>query len=174
VADLAGGVDRRRILVERRQVLVEGRKELLRLAGDDVERRWRIARDRKWREADAAIAGDDRGHALAGLARQQRVAQQRTVVMGVGVDKARGEREALRGDLPVALDLGEVAHRDDAVVGHREVAAPARRTAAVDQQRIADHEVGSCGGAGWHGGLRKSWTASLAARLRLSCVGGCP
>ena len=32
VADLAGGVERRRIAVERREIAVEGREELLRLA----------------------------------------------------------------------------------------------------------------------------------------------
>jgi hypothetical protein len=141
VADLAGGVERRRIAVERREILVEGRKELLRLAGDDVERRRRIARDRQRREADAAIAGDDGGHALADLAFEQRVAQQRAVVMGVGVDKARRKREAHRGNLPAALDGRKIADRSDAVILHRKIAAHARRPGAVDQQGVADDEI---------------------------------
>ncbi len=43
VPDLAGGVQRRRVLVERREIAVKGLEELARFAADDVERRRRIA-----------------------------------------------------------------------------------------------------------------------------------
>ena len=41
-----------------------------------------------------------------------------------------------------ALTVARSPDRDDAIVFHREIAAHARRAAAVDQQGIADHEIG--------------------------------
>ena len=77
----------------------------------------------------------------------QRIAEQRAVVVGVGVDEARRQRQAVGLDFAAALESRQVADRDDAIVLHREIAAHARPAAAVDQQRVADDEIGlGCAG----------------------------
>ena len=160
MSDLADGVERGRVAVQRRQISVEAGKKLLRLAADDVQRRRRIALNGERREADAAIAGDDGGDALADLAFHQRVAQQRAVVVGVGIDEAGRQREVLCRNLARTLQLRQVAQSNDPVVLHRQVAAFGRRSAAVDEQGIADDQVGCRLGRG-HARLRCASCAGL-------------
>ena len=152
VADLARRIERGRVAVQRRQIAFEAREKLLRLSPDDVERRRRIAVDRQRREADAAIAGDHRGDALADLAFHQRIAQQRAVVVGVGVDEPGRQRQAVGLDFASAFQFRQIAHRDDAIVLDREIAAHTGVAAAVDQQRVADDKIGLGSGVGRHGG----------------------
>ena len=49
------------------------------------------------------------------------------------------------------FSLRQIAHRDDAVVLDREIAAHAGLAAAVDQERAADDEIGLGDGVGRHG-----------------------
>ena len=71
------------------RVVGEGR-ELVGLArAEQVHRRRRVAGEGHRREADAAIAGDDRRHALADLRQHVRRVEHDAVVVRVRVDEAR-------------------------------------------------------------------------------------
>ena len=76
-------------------------------------------------------------HSISGIG------EQRAIIMGVGVDEARRQREPVRAKISrEPLVLREVAHRDDAIIRDREIAASARLAAAVDQEGVADDEIG--------------------------------
>ena len=64
VTDLADGVDRSGFLVESIQVAGEAGVKVLRIARQQIDRRWRTPVDLQRRNADTAIACHDRGDAL--------------------------------------------------------------------------------------------------------------
>ena len=70
-------------------------------------------------------------------------------------------------DLSRALDLRQVADRDDAVVLDREVAARSGLAAAVDQQRAADDEIGPGIRVLCHESPSSEEAGTLAASVRL-------
>ena len=80
------------------------------------------------READAAIAEQDRRDAVPGRRRQHRVPGRLPVVMGVHIDPARRDQQPVGLDHPPCRP-GLAADRDDAVAVDRDIAgeAPARR-----------------------------------------------
>ena len=105
--DQASGVDRGRAPVERREVVGKSAIAVIGGVADQIERRWRRVVDRERRQADPAIAGDDRGDALARFCRHFRGREQGAVVMGVDVDKSG------RHDLARYIDLARSRYLSD-------------------------------------------------------------
>ncbi len=92
------------------------------------------------READAAIAEQDRRDAMPGGGGQHRVPGRLAVVMGVDIDPAGGDQQ------PVGLDdpfrrTGLAANRDDPVALDRDIAGKARRASAVENGPAANDDV---------------------------------
>ena len=130
MADQRGDVDGRHGFGDRPGVVGEARELVGLLAAEQVQRRRRIAVEGDRREADAAVAGDDRGDALADLRQHVRGVEDDAVVMGVGVDEARGERPALEVVLGPSGARRDGAGRPDggdAVAGDGDVAGKGRR-----------------------------------------------
>jgi hypothetical protein len=148
VADEKGGVGRRRRLAQRADVLGESREaEPAALVVEQIERR----RDRPpgaaghRRERNAAIAGDDRGDALADLGRHLRRRQHQPVVVGVRIDETRRDDLARGVDLEAPRAPSSLADAHDTVALHRDVRGKARRARAVDDGAVADDEVEALG-----------------------------
>ena len=111
-----------------------------------VQRRHRPLLHPHRAQADAAIAHHHGGDALAHLAQHAfRPAQHGAVVMGVGVDEARGHRLAGGHHLAVRRHGAEVAHRHDTVARHRHVAARAGGAGAVEDGRVTQNQVAAQG-----------------------------
>ena len=121
--------------VEGGEIVGEARVAVIGGVADQIERRRRRLVEQQRRQADPAIAGHDRGDALARLGRHFRGGEQRAVVMGVHVDKAGRDDLARDVDLACARRPGDVADLGDAVAGDRDIGAPTRPAAAVDRPR---------------------------------------
>ena len=104
-------------------------------------------------QGEAAVAADHRGHPVEVGGRGGRVPEQLGVVVGVGVDDARGHDQSLGVELggPRLVDL---AHGDDLPVPDADVGPAAGRAGAVDDQC----RCGSRSRA-WWSSLR-GWTAT--------------
>ena len=89
------------------------------------------------READAAVADDDRGHALADLGQHLRRRQHDLVVVRVHVDEARRDDHSRRVDDLRAARAEPGADRSDATVLDAHVSDEPRRPAAVDDGAAA-------------------------------------
>ena len=115
---------------------------------EQVERRDRAACHAGRAEADAAVADDHGGHALAHLAQHAGgAAEHGAVVVGVGVDEAGSQRAAGGEHLAVCGGAAEVADVHDAVSGHADIGAVAGGAGAVEHGSVADDEVAVHGGA---------------------------
>ena len=113
------------------------------LVAEQIERRGRPAIECDRREADAAIADDDRGDSLRELAQHARRAfEDRAVVVGMRVDKARREREAFGIDLFARRQAGEIADRRHALAVDGDIGRECRFAGAVDDLGAADDQVG--------------------------------
>ena len=96
------------------------------------------------READAAVAHDHRGDAVPARRREQRVPGDLAVVVGVDVDEARRDQQAVGVDVRRAAASSSspgVADLGDAAVVDGDVGGPGVGTGAVDQRAAADHEL---------------------------------
>ena len=142
MADEAGGVDRRRGAVERREVVGEPAIAVIGGIADQVERRRGRPVDRQWRQADPAIAGDDGGDALARLRHHLRCGEQRAVVVGVHIDKARRDNLARHVHLARAGRLSNRADLGNPIVGNRDIGAKPRPPAAIDDLAAAQNVIG--------------------------------
>jgi hypothetical protein len=91
-------------------------------------------------EADAAIAEQDRRHAVPGRRRQDRVPGCLAVVMGVDIDPAGGDEEPVGGELAPRRP-GLAADRGDDPAVDRDIAAEARPPGAVEDGAAADDDV---------------------------------
>ena len=92
------------------------------------------------REPDAAIAEQDRRHAMPGGGRQHRVPGRLPVVMRMDIDPARRDQQPLRLDDPPCRP-GLVADRNDALAVDRDIARKARRAGAVDNGPAPDDDI---------------------------------
>jgi hypothetical protein len=91
-------------------------------------------------EGEAAVAADDRGHAVQVGRRGCGIPVQLGVVMGVGIDEPRGQHQ------PGAVHLAVTGFADltdgaDAPVGHRNVGRPGLVARSVDDERSSNHQV---------------------------------
>ena len=93
------------------------------------------------RQCEAAIAHDDRGHALEARAGADRIPEDLGVHVGVAVDEARrhdpalGVKRFLGGSAIDAADLGDLA------VLHADIAAIARKSRSINDHAVLDDEV---------------------------------
>ena len=91
-------------------------------------------------EADAAIAHDDRGHAMPARGRHFGIPGRLAVIMGVDVDKARRDDPAGRVDFLATLVFDLADGRDQALVDCD--IAPERRAArSIDDGSAPDHQI---------------------------------
>ena len=93
------------------------------------------------RRAEAALADDLGGHALADLAVGAAVHQQRGVAVGVHVDEAWRHGEAARVDRLRGAGAAQVADGFDALAAHADIAGEGRCAAAVDELAASDQDV---------------------------------
>ena len=141
VADQGGDVQRRRRALELGEVGGEARKAGPRGGIEEVERRGQRRLGHQGRDADAAVAGDHRGHALRDLEAHVGLRQQRLVVVRVRVDEA-GRHDASAGlDRLACRVAGEIADRGDAAADDADIGVEAGRARAVDDGAAADEEV---------------------------------
>jgi hypothetical protein len=100
----------------------------------------RHARAHQRRQADAAIADDDGGDALADLRQHVRCRQDDLIVVGVHVDESRRNDPAGGVDDDRAVLRQVRADRDDALALDAHVGFEARRAAAVDDGAAAQQQ----------------------------------
>ena len=157
MTDEARGIDRRRRLVERREVIGKARIGVIGRLADQVQRRRRRAMaligQRQRRETDPAIAGDDRGDALARLCRHLGRGEQGAVVMGMHIDEPGRDYFPGNVDLASPRRLRHLTHGGDAVARYRHIGTLARPAGAVDHGAAAQditrppgrHDAGASG-----------------------------
>ena len=92
------------------------------------------------RDGEAAVADHHAGHAQCHRRRRERIPQELRIVVGVQVDDAGGQRQALCVD-PAACGAEVLADGGDAAVLHRQVACAGRRAEPVDERCVFDYEV---------------------------------
>ena len=151
VAHQRGGIHRRPGRLHRGQVVTKARKAEGIGAHQVQRRRRRVGHQR--RQADAAVAGDHRRHALHQLGVCRRVLQQQRVVVRVGVDEAGRDDQAAGVDVAAGGLACQRAHGGDGVAADGHVGRPARGAAAVDDGAALDQEVE-------HGGTSSGWGAT--------------
>jgi hypothetical protein len=101
----------------------------------------RIGAGRHRRGAEAALADDLGGHALADLAVGAAIDEQREVAVGVDVDEAGRDGVAARVDHARRGRAAQVAQRHHALAAHAHIGVKGRRAAAVDDAAAADQDV---------------------------------
>ncbi len=142
VSDEEAAIERGRRISQRFGILAEAPEaEPTRLAAEQVQRRRRDAVERERSQADAAIAGDEAGDALAHLRRHVGHRQEGAVVVGMRVDEAR--RHDLAGGVDFARTGGaaDPPQRHDAITGDRNIGTKPRRAGTVDDRTVADDRV---------------------------------
>ena len=92
------------------------------------------------RETDAAIAGQDRGNALARGRRYMLCPGDLGVVVGVQINEAGSNKQAAGVDFLCAT-FRNVADRDDPVAGNGDIGDNGRSTGAIDNGPIADDQA---------------------------------
>ena len=92
------------------------------------------------READAAIAHHHGGDAVARRRHEALVPGRLAVIVGVDVDEARRDGEALGVDL-LAPGAGHAADGGDAAVLHGDVGLARRTARAVEHGAVAHHQI---------------------------------
>ncbi len=141
VADQHAGIDRGRgkaveILRERR--LLE--RQPWRAGTEVIAQQCDLARQGR-RDREAAVADDLGGDALANLALGLGIDRQREVGMGLDIDEAGRHRQALGID-HLGCRAFEIRRNGvDAATADGDVAPPAGRAGAVEQQAAADQDV---------------------------------
>jgi hypothetical protein len=95
------------------------------------------------RDAEAAVAADDRRDAVHVRRRGERIPEQLRVVVRVRIDEAGTHNETARveRDLCILDEHARGNDRNDASVAHADVAGIARRSRAVDDGRPDDAMV---------------------------------
>ena len=106
------------------------------------------------READAAIPDQGSGDPVPGGAVKPRRPRRLSVIMGVDVDKARGDQLAPGVDLRCpARGRGQLPHRQDAALANGDIGLIGRSAQAIGHRAAADDEIG-CGrhgvSPGWY------------------------
>ena len=91
-------------------------------------------------KAHAAIAHDDRGHAVPARGRKERVPADLAIVVGVNVDPARRDQQASGIDF-TGSSARHHADCGDHVAVDRYIGHPARRASAIDHGSIADYDI---------------------------------
>ena len=76
------------------------------------------------READAAVAHDDRGDAVPARRREQRIPADLAVVVGVDVDEAGRDQQPVGVDRAPGRSAGQIADLGDDAVVDRDVGGP--------------------------------------------------
>jgi hypothetical protein len=115
------------------------------------------------------LADDFEGHPLCGLGAVVRVAEQCQVAVGVHVDEAGGEDQALRVQLPARLGAltarrrGLLHDRDDPAAVHDHIGAVRRAAAAVDDVRVPDDQL-------FHAHASSGVRYGLCAASRRTCL----
>ena len=94
------------------------------------------------RQADAAVADDDGGDALADLRQHVRRREDDLIVVGVHVDESRRDDPAADVEHVGTFGRQIRADRDDALAFDAHVGAEARRAAAVDDGAAAQQQGG--------------------------------
>src|SRR6266478_4497923 len=92
------------------------------------------------READAAIAEQDRRHAVPRRWGKHRVPSRLAVIVGVDIDPARSNEEAGRVDLAFARP-GLAADLGDAIAVNRHIAGELGGAGAVEDGATANDDV---------------------------------
>jgi hypothetical protein len=142
MADEASRIERRRRFVECGEIVGEALVMVIGGVADQIERRRRSAVEHQRGEAHPAISGHDGGDALARLGRHIRGREQCPVVMGMHIDKARGDDLARNVELQRARHLADDTDRGDTVAGDRDVGPAARPAAAVDHLTAPQNPIG--------------------------------
>ena len=93
------------------------------------------------READAAVAHHDGGHAVPARRREQRVPRDLAVEVRVDVDEAGRDEQRRRRRSSRARRAVDRADLGDDAVGDRDVGGARRRPGAVDDGPALDHEI---------------------------------
>src|SRR4051794_8786138 len=92
------------------------------------------------RETDAAIADDDRGHAMDGGRQQPLLPDDLAIIMGVNVDETRRDDQPRRVNfLAAALDL--VAYLYDEAILDADVGDAALAAQTVEYRAAPDHQI---------------------------------
>jgi hypothetical protein len=91
-------------------------------------------------EREAAVAGEHGGDAVLHRGRRDRIPVELHVVVGVDVDEAGRDDEAVRVD-DAACVVRDAADRGDSPVAHRDVGGVGGQAGSVDDAAAADHEV---------------------------------
>src|SRR5262249_30908107 len=91
-------------------------------------------------DGEAAVADHRRGDAERGRGRSERIPGELRVVVGVVVDDARHQRQTVGVD-GFAVLLFRSARFKDYTPGNSKIASRRGATQAVEEKRIADHEV---------------------------------
>ena len=141
VPDQRDDVDRRPRRIDRRDIGGHRRIDVLVGSAEQVQRR-RNVRVHQRRQADAAVADDDGGDALADLRQHVRRRQDDLVVVGMHVDEARRDDPAAGVEHDGTLLRQIRADRDDALALDAHVGAKARRAGAVDDGAAAQQQGG--------------------------------
>ncbi len=89
-------------------------------------------------EADATIAHDHRGHAMVGRGGKAAFPGDLTVIMGVHIDKARGDDHAGGVDLFLGAAL-DCANRGDSIADDADIAGKGRGSGAIHDGAATDH-----------------------------------
>jgi hypothetical protein len=95
----------------------------------------------QWRQADAAIAGDDAGDTLAEFGCHRWVGQQQPVIVRVHVDEPGRQREAVQVDHLLRVRAIEWTHGHDAIRIKGYIGKPSRRTRTVEHERSAQQHI---------------------------------
>ena len=133
MADQRGDVDRRLRPVDGLGIRGHRGVDIL-VAAAQQRQRWRRIRVHERRETDAAVADDDRRHALADLGQHLRRGEHDLVVVRVHVDESRRDDHSGGVD-HLGTVLGQLrADRGDALAFDAHVGNEAGRAGAVDDR----------------------------------------
>jgi len=130
-------------LGERRPLPLDARRH--RLGGDvlgalEVAHHEMLLRLRAGGEREPTVAHHDGRHAVPARAGAERVPEDLRVHVGVAVDEAGGDDQAV-GVHDLACALADPADGGDPPVPHGDVGVVARQAGAIDQHAVLDHEV---------------------------------
>jgi hypothetical protein len=106
-----------------------------------LDRRWQHVAALERRQADAAVAGNHRGHPLRNLCREVRLDQRRQVVVRMHVDEPRRDGQTGGIDPPVRAPAREGADRRDTRALDGQIAAESRPARAIDDQSPFDDQM---------------------------------
>ena len=173
---------------ERMGVVCHGRKRIGPTAAEQVHRRRGIGLERHGRKRNSAIAGDHRGYALADFRRHFRMVNDLPVIMGVGIDEARRQRQTFQVYLVLRLVTGQltrISDRFNSVTGHQDFTSKRRSSRSVIYSGVPEngfkfhdtpvrHPV-SCAVKSMPdvNHARKRLGDALSTRIRNPATGGC-